>query len=189
MGYLYPLHRFRVQRRMHPSIADLTRNTIYHHVEDHGSVSDYPEVVGMKNRLFWLDHDYQEESKAEQANMSKSNPYEVNMVVALVTHLLRQGAHAPDEIAVLTPYLGQMQNLRRTLGASFEILIGDRDVEELERQGLDIGNVSSSVTTWRRTRILNAIRVATVEQVSRRRSQRHRLVIRRKQRSRQMRIS
>lgn len=50
-GISLPFTSLRVQRRMHPSIADLTRNTIYHHIEDHGSVSDYPEVIGMKKRL------------------------------------------------------------------------------------------------------------------------------------------
>lgn len=44
------------QRRMHPSIAQLVRETLYPSLEDAQSVLEYPEIDGMRKRLFWLDH-------------------------------------------------------------------------------------------------------------------------------------
>lgn len=60
------------------------------------------------------------------------------MVSALVSHLVRQGAHAHDQIAVLTPYLGQLHKLRKWLRNSFEIVLGERDIEDLDKQGLEV---------------------------------------------------
>jgi hypothetical protein len=37
------------------------------------------------------------------------------MTTALVSHLVRQGEYSKSDIAVLTPYLGQLQRLRRRM--------------------------------------------------------------------------
>lgn len=47
-----PCSSLEVQRRMYPSIAQLIRSTIYPKLQDHPSVSTYPEVDGMRERLF-----------------------------------------------------------------------------------------------------------------------------------------
>ncbi|KAA6410497.1 MAG: hypothetical protein FRX48_05919 [Lasallia pustulata] len=57
-----PYSSLEVQRRMHPSIAELVRSTLYPMLQDHPSVSTYPEVGGMRKRLFWLDHDENEDA-------------------------------------------------------------------------------------------------------------------------------
>jgi hypothetical protein len=51
-----------VQRRMHPSISALIRSTLYPDLQDSPDVAKYPEVSGMRRRLFWLDHRQPEDS-------------------------------------------------------------------------------------------------------------------------------
>ena len=67
----------------------------------------------MARRLFWLDHTYPEDGSLPEMDntTSHSNDFEVGMVTALVSHLVRQGVYRPDDLAVLTPYLGQLQKI------------------------------------------------------------------------------
>jgi superfamily I DNA and/or RNA helicase len=60
----------------------------------------------------------------------------VDMIAALVLHLVRQGTYRSEDIAVITPYLGQLQKIKKRLANSFKIVVGDRDQEELEAKGL-----------------------------------------------------
>ena len=53
------------------------------------------------------------------------------MVFALVRHLVRQGVYKAEDIAVLTPYLGQLRKLRRSLSSFAEVVVNDRDTDEL----------------------------------------------------------
>ena len=57
-----PYSSLEVQRRMYPSIAELVRSTLYPKLQDHPLVSTYPEVDGMRKRLFWLDHNKREDA-------------------------------------------------------------------------------------------------------------------------------
>ncbi|KAJ8129480.1 hypothetical protein O1611_g4151 [Lasiodiplodia mahajangana] len=135
-----PFDTLTIQRRMHPSISNLIRKTIYSELEDAGHLSDYPEVVGMRKRLFWFDHNHLE-GKADATqplSTSHTNEFEVEMVAATVSHLVRQGVYSHNQIAVLTPYLGQLHQLRKRLRSSFEIVLGDQDIDELDRQGLEL---------------------------------------------------
>ena len=65
-------------------------------------------------------------------SLSITNTFEVDMIAALVSHLVRQGTYGSEDIAVITPYLGQLQKIKKRLANSFEIVVGDRDQEELE---------------------------------------------------------
>ena len=138
-----PYDTLEVQRRMDPSISRLIRNTIYPKLKDHEDVKDYPSVVGLRKRLFWLDHRVPEGQgdPSQLSSTSHWNDWEVELLAALVTHLVRQGTYKNEEIAILTPYVRQLQKIRNTLGTIFDIVIGERDVEELEREE------SSKVTT------------------------------------------
>lgn len=97
------------QRRMHPSIAELVLTTLYPSLKDGPRVADYPEVVGMKKRLFWLHHEHPGAgvSPHNPQGTSHSNEFEVEMTTALVSHLVRQGEYSKSDLAVITPYLGQ----------------------------------------------------------------------------------
>ena len=157
-----------IQRRMYPTIAELVRSTLYPKLQDHPDVSAYPEVDGMRGRLFWLDHTKKEDQSPSNSaqSLSKTNAWEVEMVAALVSHLVRQGVYRHEDIAVLTPYLGQLQKLKQRLRSSFAIVVGDRDSEDLEAKGLeeDPGEATSATTgNVHKTTLLNALRVATVD--------------------------
>ena len=168
-GYLkLPYSSLEIQRRMHPSIAELVRSTLYPKLQDHPSVLAHDEVSGMRKRLFWLDHSEKEDAQSSNLaySLSKTNAWEVEMVAALVSHLVRQGVYGNEDIAVLTPYLGQLQKLKQRLRASFAIVVGDRDAEELETKGIEDESGEEEVGTKgnvRKTTLLNAIRVATVD--------------------------
>jgi hypothetical protein len=57
--------------------------------EDAPSVSEYPEVSGMRKRLFWLDHRRPEgNASLDDLATSRSNDYEIDMTAALVNHLV-----------------------------------------------------------------------------------------------------
>ncbi|KAI4175839.1 MAG: hypothetical protein LQ343_001452 [Gyalolechia ehrenbergii] len=157
-----------VQRRMHPSIAQLIRSTLYPRLQDDVSVSTHPEVDGIRRRLFWLDHNNKEDASPSnlEQSYSKTNSWEVEMVAALVSHLVRQGVYQNEDIAVLTPYLGQLQKLKQRLGSSFAIVVGDRDLQEFAAKGIEDDNVERPTTVAggvRKTTLLNAVRIATVD--------------------------
>ncbi|MCJ1409741.1 hypothetical protein MMC19_003824 [Ptychographa xylographoides] len=131
-----PHSSLRIQRRMDPSISKLIKDTIYPRLEDHEAVATYPPVVGMRKRLFWLDHRIAEARCDTNQSLSTShwNDWEIDMIAALVTHLVRQGVYKSEEIAVLTPYVRQLQRIRNVLKSTFDIVLDDRDEKELEIQ-------------------------------------------------------
>lgn len=137
---LMPVAQLNVQRRMRPQISSLIRETIYSKLQDHTSTTKLPDVIGMRQNVFWLDHTkFEAESDTNaQITKSKSNLWEVEMVHALVRHIIRQGIYKSDEIAVLTPYTGQLQKLRAAMRSDFEICLSDRDKEALENDGFAI---------------------------------------------------
>ena len=153
-----------VQRRMHPSIAKLVRDTQYPSLQDHHSVLDYPDVYGMARRLFWLDHQHLEAHRDSTLSTSHSNDFEIDMAAALVSHLIRQGKYESGDIAVITPYLGQLHKLRSRMAMSHEVIVGDRDAEDLIKIGLeDETKTPPSSSAPLRTTLLKALRLATVD--------------------------
>ena len=160
-----PYSSLKTQRRMHPSISVLVRSTLYPQLEDHACVECYPEVIGMRDRLYWLDHNEQEDkaTPGAAAAFSKSNAFEVEMVAALVSHLTRQGIYSTEDIAVLTPYLGQLRKIKQRLGSTFEIVIGDKDDEAMEAHGLKETMTATQITHARKSTLLKALRLATVD--------------------------
>ncbi len=129
----FPIVQLDHQRRMHPAISNLVRETLYPHLQDHPHTTSYPEVFGMKRRLFWLDHrNIEDAGNPEEPMQSKTNMWEAKMVTGLVRHLCRQGKYKPGEIAVLTPYVAQLRILRDMLGEVVELIIGERDLADLD---------------------------------------------------------
>lgn len=128
-----PYNTLETQRRMHPSISQLVRGTLYPTLKDADNVKNYPPVVGMRKRLVWLDHAHLEADSQPGSDKTEFwNKFEVEMTTELVHHLVRQGEYGADEIAVITPYKGQLKHLRDSLSASYAIVLGEKDVEELE---------------------------------------------------------
>ena len=100
-----------VQHRMRPEIATLMKH-IYDDLENHESVEKYEDIKGMKKNMFFIDHQYIEES----GNQSHShvNEHEAKFLVALCRYLLQQGYKA-DQITLLTTYTRQMYAIRDCL--------------------------------------------------------------------------
>src|SRR5271156_3451774 len=140
----FPVAQLNVQRRMRPDISTLIRETIYPRLLDHEITKTLPDVIGMRKNVFWLDHDHEEEGKqADVHQKSHSNAWEVDMTRALVRHIVRQGVYRSSDIAVLTPYTGQLQKLRAKMRSDFEIVLSERDQETLAKEGFDISDSSS----------------------------------------------
>jgi hypothetical protein len=163
-----PLSTLDVQRRMHPSISQLVRETQYPHLKDDPSVFLYPEVTGMRNRLFWMHHEELEDDQADGDTTSRTNSFEANMVIALVKHLSQQGVYKSVDIAVITPYLGQLRKLRKGFASTHAILLNERDADELEKDASseDDDPISSSrpnPDTPVKGSLSQSIRLATVD--------------------------
>ncbi|KAK3400773.1 hypothetical protein B0T20DRAFT_152968 [Sordaria brevicollis] len=155
------------QRRMRPEISRLIRR-IYPQLEDHDSILHLPDVVGMRKNLFWLNHEHPEDSKDDGARVkSYSNAWEVEMATALVRHIVRQGEYSSSDIALLTPYTGQLQKLRAALNKDFEVFLSDRDKEKMAMDGFvddtakDVDPTSHK--TVEKKALLQTIRLATVD--------------------------
>ncbi|KAF2639194.1 hypothetical protein P280DRAFT_527699 [Massarina eburnea CBS 473.64] len=163
-----PFCTLEVQRRMHPSVSQLVRRTQYPNLQDDPSVFLYPEVVGMRRRLFWMHHDEPEDDNSDGHSTSRTNEYEVRMIVALVKHLTQQGVYKSTDIAVITPYLGQLRKLRNRFNTTHAIVLNDRDISELEKEGVDIDEASSSpqtlsLSTTAKGFLNQALRLATID--------------------------
>jgi hypothetical protein len=137
---LVPVAQLKIQRRMRPEISTLIRETLYARLLDHNSTFNLPNVVGLRQNVFWLDHGHLEDTDQMdvQHSKSKSNAWEVQMVHALVRHVVRQGIYKSSDIAVLTPYTGQLQKLRTVMRNDFEIVLSERDEEALEKDGFKV---------------------------------------------------
>ncbi|KAI8964905.1 hypothetical protein F5Y11DRAFT_58985 [Daldinia sp. FL1419] len=165
-----PYDTLETQRRMHPSISELIRSALYPNLEDGGPVTQYPEIHGMKKRLFWMHHESPEDQEVQLDPMTTShtNTFEIEMTIALVQHLVRQGSYGSDDIAVITPYLGQLNRLRREMSRLFEISVGERDLEELDALDADQAAAENVAlqphkpVTIKKT-LLKSIRLATVD--------------------------
>jgi hypothetical protein len=138
-GCRFPVAQLDHQRRMHPTISILVRETLYPYLRDHPNTTFYPEIPGMKRRLFWLDHcNMEDRGDPEEPMQSKTNMWEAKMVTALVRHLCRQGKYKPGEIAVLTPYVGQLRILKDLLEEVVELIIGERDMADLDDSEVEV---------------------------------------------------
>ena len=113
-------------------ISDLIRHTLYEDLIDGENTTEYPNVRGAQHNVYFLNHRNPEDNgKSDFAMQSHSNQYEVNMVIEMVKYFVRNGYTKQDDIAVLTPYLGQMMKLRDALKATFTVVIDERDSKDL----------------------------------------------------------
>ncbi|EXK49644.1 hypothetical protein FOMG_02133 [Fusarium oxysporum f. sp. melonis 26406] len=140
-----------VQRRMRPEISQLI-STVYPKLQDHPSVLSYPDVVGMRHNVFWLDHNQPEAQPAEGPHASSyCNRWEIEMATALVRHLVQQGEYQPEDIALLTPYTSQLCALKRALSEEIEISIESVDSQDSDQK------------IMRKRPLSSAVRLATVD--------------------------
>ncbi|OQR83744.1 hypothetical protein ACHHYP_14331 [Achlya hypogyna] len=119
------------QRRMAPDICDLIRFPLYPRLADGPNVLDYPRVKGFQERLWFMDHTFPEAGD----ELSHQNPGEAALVVDLALHALVNGT---QDIAILTPYLGQLALLRKRLDTKHvRLMVDEKDEEALRELELD----------------------------------------------------
>jgi superfamily I DNA and/or RNA helicase len=161
----FPTSQLNVQRRMRPEVSTLIRNTLYERLVDSDTVKNLPNVAGMGKNVFWLDHENLEDAADQEfRGRSKSNKWEVAMTHALVRHIVRQGVYSSKDIAVLTPYVGQLQKLRSALQNDFEIVLSDRDQETLIKEGHeDTTSNGTGHALLQRKAMTELLRIATVD--------------------------
>lgn len=170
----FPVAQLNVQRRMRPQISTLI-SSLYPLLLDHGSTKDLPDVLGMRKNVFWLNHDnFEEDTGADLHQKSHSNLWEVDMTHALVKHIVRQGIYSSTDIAVLTPYTGQLQKLRVKMQNDFEIVLSERDQETLIREGFHSeeagpetdqpgGQLNAGARPPEKKKMSELLRIATVD--------------------------
>ncbi|CAG9947133.1 unnamed protein product [Clonostachys rosea f. rosea IK726] len=162
-----PVAQLSVQRRMRPGISRLIRR-VYPSLEDHKSVGGFPNVVGMRQDLFWLDHRHLEDSQFGNGSIrSHSNRWEVSMATALVRHLVRQGAYDSSDIALLTPYTGQLKQLKAALSNEFEIRLNEADQKKMTEEEAWMASLNGRPVEvpekFVKKPLLQTLRVATVD--------------------------
>jgi hypothetical protein len=142
-----------VQHRMRPEISRIIRAQTYPRLRDHDNVKRYPDVKGVCKNLVFIDHRHLE--VGDEDGTSKKNPHEAEICVELVRFFLLQG-YKPDQIVVLTPYLGQLLVLLQLVKAKLKevmAVVGDRDLLELKDQepsddkmSVDLSNENGAAT-------------------------------------------
>jgi hypothetical protein len=161
-----PIATLSTQWRMHPEISAIAKQNTYPELIDADVVSDHPPVRGIPKRVTFVDHFYPEDGADNLADgteaVSKSNAYEVGMVVATVKYLLQQG-YQPTDLVILTPYLGQVLRIQQALsGAKLCALIGDLDLKDAYKRldGAEGFDVQAAASLRDRD---SGIRVATID--------------------------
>lgn len=158
-----------VQHRMHPGISQLVRTCTYPQLQDHPSVHEHPPVLGLEQArcVVFIDHrepELQEKGPGWGTNtfQSKVNVHEVKMTVAVVQYLLQQG-YQTDQLVILMPYLGQLQELHREIKAadkSMQGALSERDMQDLRKEVQPTALVGVNAVVEASAR---SIRVATID--------------------------
>ena len=130
------------QHRMRPEISVLVRSLTYPELEDADKTRGRPNLRGFQDNVIFVSHTRPElnaqrlaDRRDEGAKTSKENAYEADMVLKCVRYLGQQGYGTAD-IVVLTPYLGQLYLLMKTLANENDPILNDLDSAELIRAGL-----------------------------------------------------
>ena len=101
------------QHRMRPEISVLMRHEhLYPNLKDHASVSFYEDIKGIDSNICFIEHSYSEEQSNDST--SYTNRHETRFIAHLCKYLLKQG-YRPDQITVLSPYMGQVFQLRKDM--------------------------------------------------------------------------
>ncbi|KAI9790938.1 MAG: hypothetical protein M1833_001737 [Piccolia ochrophora] len=159
-----PFSQLNMQRRMHPDIADVCRATLYPFLKDHPSTTLHPRVVGMIDRTWWLDHKHTEDASDPSSTLSKSfsNKFEVDMVAGLVDYLLSQNEYHLGDIAILTPYNGQLAQLKERFQRKCPVFLNAKDREALYDDDLITEEEAKSGHRLN-VEMTNLLRLATVD--------------------------
>ena len=137
----FPHGTLYAQHRMRPEISALVRHLTYPDLVDAERTKHRPDLIGVQDNIVFINHDHPEDESRQLsdspkfASSSKQNTYEVEMVLKIVRYLGQQ-SYRTDQLVILTPYLGQLQNLRLTLAKDADPVLNDLDSHDLLQAGL-----------------------------------------------------
>jgi len=138
----FPHKTLAEQHRMRPEISSLVRELTYPELVDAPNTLNRPNILGLQDNIVFIHHEHPEDENLSISDRrdasspsSKQNSFESSMILKIVKYLGQQG-YGTDEIVVLTPYLGQLQNLRQALKKDNDPILNDLDSYELVRAGL-----------------------------------------------------
>ena len=158
----YPHETLSTQHRMRPEISAFVRELTYPELIDAPSTNQRPDIRGVHSNVVFVDHDHPEDDNTligdradSGAKSSKQNSHEVQMVPKIVRYLAQQG-YKSENIAILTPYLGQLHQLRGALKRDNDPILNELDSLDLARAG-----VSSSAPSDLKTK-KGRIHLATI---------------------------
>ncbi|KAF5855602.1 hypothetical protein ETB97_008891 [Aspergillus alliaceus] len=146
----FPVVQLDSQQRMHPSIASLVRQILY------------PSYATIRTRV-------QDPDDPEDPMRSKIITWEAEMVIAVVQHLCKPECYNPGEVAILTPYIGQLKLLRNRLEGIVRLAITEQDLADLDDSEADMhaGDSTSLKSNYRLTvekaRLSDQLWLATVD--------------------------
>ncbi|KAJ8602141.1 hypothetical protein CTAYLR_001664, partial [Chrysophaeum taylorii] len=161
----FPHGELSVQHRMRPEISQFIRSTTYPTLQDGPGTLSRDRVRGLTHNVLFVDHDEPEDAYAADLDdeshhhdpSNKVNRHEVAMVSAIVRYVLQQD-YDPSQVVVLTPYLGQLQEIRHELRrANLGSLVGELDADDLEDDD-DAESPTSSLPKKD-----SSVRVATID--------------------------
>ncbi|KAL8011384.1 putative P-loop containing nucleoside triphosphate hydrolase, DNA2/NAM7 helicase, AAA [Plasmopara halstedii] len=158
------------QHRMRPQISQLIRMLFYPKLRDAQETLNYPGLRGVKKDVYFVSHNHPEDGAfvvLGASSRSHSNTYEVAYIVAALKYLLQQGYHSSD-IAILTPYVGQLMKLRSALKGQYVLELNERDVEEIQRTYDEVDDDQDEETDLLpleaiKKELSGAIRAATID--------------------------
>jgi superfamily I DNA and/or RNA helicase len=157
-----------VQHRMHPDISSIPRLVTYEDLADAPNVSSHAVPLGLDSRVIFVNHEHPEDEQHVDSleSVSKTNAHERAMIVKTVEYVLKQG-YAPEDIVVLTPYLGQMLKLHTDLGKCVGASLDERDINDAREQFRGDDNFSEELSAAKqgkgKSEAKPAIRVATID--------------------------
>ena len=130
------------QHRMCPEISALVRQLTYPELVDAPSTLNRDPIKGIQGRVIFIDHKHPELAASQITDRndqdspgSKQNAWEAAMVLKIVRYMAQQGYGTAQQV-VLTPYLGQLNLLKKELEKGFDPVLNDIDSFELIKAGL-----------------------------------------------------
>uniref|UniRef100_A0A7S0ZDW8 DNA2/NAM7 helicase-like C-terminal domain-containing protein n=1 Tax=Timspurckia oligopyrenoides TaxID=708627 RepID=A0A7S0ZDW8_9RHOD len=132
-----------VQHRMKPCIASFIQMLTYPELKNGPGTLDRASTRGVQSDVVFVNHNHREDGKTsfmEDATTghdahTRTNAFEVETVVNIVQYLLKQ-EYLPDQIVVLTPYLGQMFAIQSAMESQgMKPFASEFDKEDLRRAG------------------------------------------------------
>lgn len=127
---------------MCPEISSLVRILTYPDLTDAPSTLSLDAIKGILKRVVFVDHRHPESAASQIKDRngqgdtaSKQNWWKVSMVLKIVRYMAQQGYGTAQQV-VLTPYLGQLNLLRKELAKGNDPVLNDLDSHELIRASL-----------------------------------------------------